>query len=174
MPRGLPDSWTYTIGKKILRRTRRLGRSSGSARRSMILGFKLSKIIIYKEQTFRILNTPNGKLWWALHRRGEAIVRGAKRQVGVKTGALRDSIHMRHTGNQTGQYLWIGSKKNYAYIHHEGSRPHKIVAKNAPLLVFKSGTRLVRVPEVNHPGTRANHYLVNPMREHTVRPITIR
>ena len=63
MPRGLPDSWTYTIGRKILRRARNMGRTS-SPRRSMILGFKLSKIVIYKEQTFRILNTPNGKLWW--------------------------------------------------------------------------------------------------------------
>ena len=171
---GLPDSVAGYYAKRYAKsikylRSNRFGRGG-----SLGVSFVVTKVFLYKPTIRRILNTPSGKLWWALERRGNAIVRDAKRQVGVQTGALRSSIHMRHTGNATGQYLWIGSKKNYAYVHHEGSRAHTITANNSPVLVFRSGARVIKTPSVNHPGTRANKYLSTPMRTHVLRPINIR
>lgn len=171
---GLPDSVAGYYAKRYLRSVKNMRAGRGRIASGFGINFALSKVIIYKSQTHRILNTPSGKLWWALNRRGEAIVRDAKAQVGVKTGALKRSIHMRHLSNVTGQYLWIGSKKHYAYIHHEGSSPHTITPKEKPLLVFRSGARVIRTLLVEHPGTRPNRYLTTPMRKHVVRPINIR
>lgn len=169
---GLPDSVAGHYAKKYAKSLKYMRRGG---RPGITLGYSVFRVRLYKVRIRTMLNTPSGKLWWALHRRGEAIVRGAKRQVGVKTGALRQSIHMRHTGNVTGQYLWIGAKKSYAYMHHEGTRPH-LITPNPPreTLVFRSGTRLIRTPVVNHPGTKGNPYLTTPMRKHLVRPINIR
>ena len=171
---GLPDSFTGNFLKKAYKKVKYAGGRAGSARDYLGVSYRLNNIILYKSEIRRILNTPAGKLWWALERRGDAIVRDAKRQVGVKTGALKASIHKRHLGNATGQYLWIGSKKSYAYMHHEGTRPHTITPSKAPALVFRSGARIIRTPIVEHPGTRANRYLSTPMRKHIIRPINIR
>lgn len=170
---GLPDSAAGYYAKRYVRSVKSL-RSSSSSRAGWTLGFSTTNVILYRPQLQRILNTPSGKLWKALDRRGDAIVRDAKKQAGVRTGALRKSIHKRHTGNVTGQYLWVGSRKNYAYIHHEGSRPHAITPNKAPVLVFRSGARIVRTAAVAHPGTKPNRYLTTPMRTHVLRPIVIR
>lgn len=169
---GLPDSIAGYYAKRALRgfkSMRRGGRGGG-----LQLSFSTTNVKLYSGQIKIMLNTPAGGLWHKLHRRGEAIVRDAKRQVGVQTGALRASITMKHTGNFTGQYLSIGSTKSYAYLHHEGTRPHIITPNRAPALVFRSGARIVRTPIVNHPGTRANRYLTTPMRKNLLRPITVR
>jgi hypothetical protein len=173
---GLPDSFLGNTARKLIRRSLRGGGGppGGPGRRRSVVVWKVINVKIYKPQLNLILNTPRGNLWGALHRRGESIVRGAKRQVGVRTGALRTSIHMKHTGNFTGQYLWIGSNKNYAYAHHEGTRPHLITPSKKPVLVFRTGTRLIRTTEVFHPGTRANPYLTTPMRKSLIRPIKVR
>jgi hypothetical protein len=170
---GLPDSVAGYYAKRYARSFKNT-RRGGAGRASFPLSFGLSKVIIYKPVTKMILTTPAGKLWKALELRGQAIVRDAKKQVGVKTGALRNSIHMRHLGNAGGQYLWIGAKKSYAYAHHEGTRPHTITPKEKPILVFRSGSKIVRTPIVEHPGTRPNRYLTTPMRKHLIRPIVIR
>lgn len=168
---GLPDSVAGYYAKRYAKSLKYMKKGG---RPGIPLVYSTYRVRLYPARLRLMLNTPRGKLWWALERRGNAIVRSAKRQVGVKTGALRTSIHMRHSGNATGQYLWIGSKKNYAYLHHEGTKPHTITAKDSPVLVFRSGSRIIKTPTVNHPGTRANRYLTTPMRTHLVRPILIR
>lgn len=172
MTYGLPDSIGGYYAKRYIKSLKYMRRGGGG--RGTAFGFSVTRINLDKAQLRVILNTPAGNLWHALDRRGKAIVRDAKKQVGVDTGALRQSIHMKHTGNVTGQYLWIGSKKNYAYMHHEGTRPHTITPKTKPLLVFRSGARIVRTPIVEHPGTRANKYLSTPMRRNLIRPIKVR
>lgn len=175
MPRGFPDSpflYYASKAKSYLKSSKAMAR--GGRPRGTVLTYKIIKLDIDKAQLNLILNTPKGNLWGALDRRGHAIVRDAKKKVGVKTGALRSSIHMRHLGNTTGQYLWIGSKKNYAYAHHEGTRPHEIRASKSPVLVFRSGSRIVKTPSVNHPGTRPNPYLTAAMRKNLTRPIIVR
>ncbi len=170
----IPDSALFYAGKKAVKGLR--GRRSRSSRGGPLLrevittktkfSWRMLEIKIDDIALHRYLNSSTtiegdpSPLWWALHAKGQIAVAGAKRKVGVKTGALRQSIHMRHLGNRTGQYLWIGSEKPYAYLHHQGTKPHPIVATNpGGVLVFTKGTRLIRTPAVAHPGTRANWYL---------------
>lgn len=169
---GLPDSVGGYYAKRLIKNSSSMRR--GATRRGTAFGFSLVKLDIFKPELNMVLNTSNGNLWHSLEKRGKAIVRDAKKQAGFRTGALRSSIHMRHTGNVTGQYLWIGSTKSYAYAHHEGTKPHTITATNSPVLVFRSGARVIKTPTVNHPGNRPNPYLTTPMRKNLARPIIVR
>lgn len=109
------------------------------------------------------LRGPSGDVWRWLDRRGDKAVRGAKRDVGVQTGQLRASIHMKHTMTATGQELWIGSNTvKYARMHHEGTRPHVIAPKAGGALVIGRGRVMVRGP-VLHPGTKPNPFLTNQL-----------
>ena len=56
-------------------------------------------------------------LW--LRRKGKKILAISKGLVGVRTGALRSSLHMRHYRDPRGQYIKIGSNLRHAYLHHE-------------------------------------------------------
>lgn len=104
------------------------------------------------------LNSPSGDLWRWLEKRGKDALSGAKRQVGVKTGRLRNSIYMKHRPTFYGQELTIGSEGiPYAYMHHEGTRPHIIAPKNGGVLVIGRGS-IIRGP-VMHPGTKPNRFL---------------
>jgi len=177
MPKGLPDSWVLWGGKKVVRATKKgARRSSGGGTQSTrtILQttttkfkYKFSGVKIYDEKLRIYLNTSSGDLWKWLEIKGDIAVAGAKAQVGVRTGALRNSIHKRHLGNATGQYLWIGSNLPYAYIHHEGTLPHVIkpsASRPKKPLVFRKGTVLIHTAIVNHPGTKPNPYLRNQLR----------
>ena len=53
----------------------------------------------------------------------------------------------------------IQNNKDYAAPVHEGSRPHKIVAKNAKALKFTVGGKTVFARSVWHPGTKANPFI---------------
>ena len=109
------------------------------------------------------LKSPTGDLWRWLDRRGDAAVRGAKRDVGVQTGQLRASIRMKHSTIFNGQELWIGSNTvNYAFMHHQGTRPHVIAPKPGGALVIGRGRTMVRGP-VMHPGTKPNPFLTNQL-----------
>lgn len=108
-----------------------------------------------------VLNNPAGMVGRHLANRGRSIVVAAKAQVGVNTGRLKASIHMRHSRDLRGQYVKIGSNLNYARIHHEGTKPHLIVANRAQVLRFTAGGRVVYTRAVKHPGTRPNKYLTD-------------
>ena len=83
----------------------------------------------------------------------------SKVQVGVDSGALRRSIGMIHSRGMLGQTLKIGSPLNYALVHHEGSRPHIITPRDAGILRFSAGGRMIYTHKVEHPGTKPNRYL---------------
>ena len=121
-------------------------------------------IKFYNAEMDWLLLNPSGTTGRFLANKGRLIVRLAKGQVGVNTGALRASIHMRHFRDPRGQYLKIGSSLPYARLHHEGSRPHIIVPKQAQMLRFVSRGQVIMAHKVNHPGTRPNRYLTTPMR----------
>jgi hypothetical protein len=171
-PDGLRFAGYYA--KRYGRSLKSMRGSRGRGKTAVVFIFQATNVLLDRPELHKILNTPQGKLWGRLHLRGKAIVRDAKRQVGVKTGALRGSITMRHRSSPTGQYLRIGSNLNYAYLHHEGTKRHLINAKNGPNLVFMSGSRIIRTPVVNHPGSRPNRYLRTPMNRHVRRPIIIK
>lgn len=108
-----------------------------------------------------LLNDPYGPVGRYLFSRGRAIMAGAKNQVGVKTGRLKASIHMRQERAPFGQQVRIGSPLSYALMHHEGTRPHIITPNRAQVLRFTSGGRVIYTHAVKHPGTRPNRYLTD-------------
>jgi hypothetical protein len=175
MPRGIPDSWALYGARKIVKSSRRSGRSRGGRSVQTILQKTTTSITygfggvkIYDEKLRLYLNTNSGDLWRWMEIRGNLAVEKAKKQVGSKTGALRQSIHKKHLGNFTGQYMWIGSFNDIAYVHHEGTKPHIITSgpegPDGKRLVFKSGTVLIHTVRVVHPGTKPNPYLRNQLR----------
>jgi hypothetical protein len=170
MPLGgfIPDSpWIY-YAQKYKNHASRYGRNYSSP--GSRISFTVGNVKIYKPALNLELNTPAGGLWKWMEKKGNKAVTGAQRQAGFKTGRLRSSIHKRHLGNATGQYMWIGSRVPYAYMHHQGTRPHLILPK-APgkTLRFSSKGRVVITPgPVLHPGTKPNPYLSSQLR-HFVR-----
>jgi hypothetical protein len=102
-----------------------------------------------------------------LHRVAEGILRDAQKQVHVKTGKLQRSLHIEHIQGASGQSVRVGSDLKYAYLHHEGTKPH-IITPNPPnkTLRFGSGSRVVYTNMVRHPGTKANRYLTDQLRTH--------
>lgn len=121
----------------------------------------VNTIIFRKIELDTMLNEPRGLVGAHLAKRGAMIVAAAKRQVGVRTGALRASIHMRHSRRGIGQAIQVGSPLKYALAHHEGTRPHLIVPNRARVLRFSAGGRVVYTHAVRHPGTRPNKYLTD-------------
>jgi len=119
---------------------------------------------IFKTELDFVLNNPSGDVGRYLARKGRIITVAAKAQVGVRTGALRASIHMRHLRDSRGQFVRIGSALNYAYLHHEGSKPHVITPNRAQVLRFVNRGRVVYAHAVMHPGTKPNRYLTDNLR----------
>lgn len=110
------------------------------------------------------LNSPRGEVGRELVKRGRLIVRAAKRDVGVDTGKLRESIYMIHSRVGAYQQIWIGSDSDIALMHHEGTRPHAINARGPQMMRFSSQGRMVYTRHVNHPGTRPNNFLSDNLR----------
>lgn len=168
----IPDSPLFYYGGKYAHSLSKKVRnvSSTFGRAPVVLNIRFKGLILYKPELNRELHLNGGVVWKYMDKLGDRIVRGAKHQVGVKTGALRQSIRMRHYSSPVGQHLWIGSMKDYAYLHHEGTRPHLITPKEpGGVLQFSRGTRLIRTELVRHPGTKPNKYLSDQLRIHVPR-----
>lgn len=88
----------------------------------------------------------------------------AKAQVGVDTGALKDSIHFNVKFGAGPVSARIGSSNSIALLHHEGTKPHIIKPKNAKALVFQSRGKIVYTKIVRHPGTKPNKYLTDSLK----------
>jgi hypothetical protein len=124
----------------------------------------MAKVVFRDAVMDNYLVSTNGQVGKYLARKGRVIEAAAKRQVGVQTGALRASIHMRHFSDPRGQYIKIGSSLDYARMHHEGTKPHLIRPNTAHMLRFYSKGQIVFAHMVRHPGTPANRYLTDNMR----------
>lgn len=92
---------------------------------------------------------------------GRLIVGAARRQVGKNTGELSRSIHydIRRFGGLP--EVWVGTYNSIAYIHHEGTRPHAISARNKTYLRYSSKGRIAYARTVIHPGTKPNRFLTD-------------
>jgi hypothetical protein len=106
-----------------------------------------------------LLKQPQGVVGRHLFKKAVMIREMARMQVGVKTGALSASISISQERTITGQSVRIGSTLSYAYMHHEGTRPHMISGQNGGMLRYTRGGRVVYSRAVMHPGTRPNRYL---------------
>ena len=121
-------------------------------------------VVIRKAELNFLLDSPSGDVGRYLARKGRMVQVAAMAQVGVRTGALRSSIHMRHLRDSRGQFIKVGSSLNYALLHHEGTKPHIIVPDRATVLRFVSRGRVVYAHAVMHPGTKANRYLTDNLK----------
>ena len=120
------------------------------------------KVVFNKPAMDEMLKSPSGMVGRYIAERARRIVIAAKMQAGVKTGRLKNSIHMRHMrGGPAGQYVMVGSNLHYALLHHEGTKPHLIVPNRSTVLRFSSGGRVIYTHAVRHPGTRPNRYLTD-------------
>jgi hypothetical protein len=121
--------------------------------------------VVFRQPAFNnYKNSPSGDIGRYLAKKGILILGASKRQVGVNTGALRASIHMRHFRDTRGQYVRIGSSLPYARLHHEGTKPHLIRPNNKQVLKFMTRGQLVITHLVRHPGTKPNRYLSDNLR----------
>ena len=127
------------------------------------LHYEFMSVQLYRDKLHLFLNTPNSgdakSLWTWMEKKKLQVINGARRQVGVRTGALRKNISGRHFGFADGQRMSIGADLPYALMHHEGTKPHTITPQNGKLLHFRVGTRSVYTTMVRHPGTKPNRYL---------------
>ena len=124
----------------------------------------MATVVIKKTELDFMLNNPSGDVGKYLAKKGRVVQAAARAQVGVRTEALRASIHMRHLRDSRGQFVKIGSSLNYALLHHEGTKPHIIVPDRATVLRFVSRGRVVYAHAVMHPGTKANRYLTDNLK----------
>ena len=93
---------------------------------------------------------------------GRRTVRYARTLAGNRTGRLRQSISMERDRSISGEYgVTVGSNVSYALVHHEGARPHVILARRqGRVLRFRPrGGGIVYAKRVKHPGHRGTHYL---------------
>jgi hypothetical protein len=125
----------------------------------------MAKVIYYGGALDTLLNKKGGPVGQYLKLKGNEILISARARVGVRTGALRASLHMRHMRDPRGQQVWIGSSLKYALAHHEGKKPHVITPKSGMMLRFVSRGQVVYAHSVNHPGTKANRYLADALRD---------
>ncbi|QIG57828.1 hypothetical protein SEA_PAULODIABOLI_94 [Microbacterium phage PauloDiaboli] len=109
----------------------------------------------------RIVWEPNGAVMKRLRRVGRTVVAAAQAQVGKDTGELARSIHYQIRRWGTLPEVWIGTRNSIAWLHHEGTRPHAISARNGAFLRFSSRGRVVYDRTVMHPGTKPNRYLTD-------------
>ena len=164
----IPDSPVFYWAGKGIRAARKTRRAS-SYRGMVTVEIVVDRLVIYKPILNFELNNPMGMVGGHMHKLGTKIVVSAKAQVVVRTGQLRDSIRMEHTGiPYKGQSLKIGSGLSYAYMHHQGTRPHVITPKEGPAgaLVFRKNSRIIYTKKVLHPGTKPNRYLSDQLRRH--------
>lgn len=121
--------------------------------------FRPNKVIWYELQVDYLLNNPEGTTGRFIGRRAKGVEIAAKRQVGVRTGALRNSITRHGLRSMVGPMYVVGSRLPYALSHHEGTSPHPIYPSRKKVLRFTDGDVLVFTRKVDHPGTKPNRYL---------------
>lgn len=90
-----------------------------------------------------------------LNRRAKEVQRVARVKVHKRTGYLASRITL--TSRAAPPYWWfkVEGDTRYAYLHHQGSKPHIITGG----LEFRSGGRMVHTRVVHHPGTHGNPFL---------------
>jgi hypothetical protein len=109
---------------------------------------------------YELLST-TGMVGRDLRKRGTRVLTAARRDVGVDTGLLRSSLHTRMSPGVLGPSVAIGSDVPYALMHHQGTRPHPIRARQGRVLSFTRGGARIYRSQVMHPGTKENPYLTS-------------
>jgi len=80
-----------------------------------------------------------------------------KRLAPVRTGNLRRSIHVGHVSTRSADTV---AQADYAAAVEFGTKPHEIRPRNRRALRWKDGNRYRFATRVQHPGTRAQPYMI--------------
>lgn len=99
-----------------------------------------------------------------LYKRGLKLQALARKSAPKDTGALAKSISVKYHIVGLNPHVIVGAYTSYAYMVHEGTRPHPINAKPERLLRFVVNGRVVYAKKVQHPGTRPTRYLSRHLR----------
>lgn len=110
----------------------------------------------------RYLHGRVGPVAREIERRAVRVLIAAKFQVGVDTGRLKRSLHIEMRVRPR-VIAYVGSNVRYAYMHHEGTKPHPITAAPGRVLSFRVNGRRIVARRVMHPGTRPNRYLTDSL-----------
>jgi hypothetical protein len=95
-----------------------------------------------------------------IRRYAEALYEISQREVPIKSGTLKRSGKIEKV---TESVYNVAYTANHAAMVHEGTKPHIIKAKRGRDLHFTDGGNEVFTPEVHHPGTQANPWLVRSL-----------
>lgn len=158
------DSPLIYYGRRLLRLKRAVRQPSATR---FGFSYKFQKLVLNRVEMDRLQYSRNGLVGLHLRKIALEVSGRAKLQAGFKTGKLKLSIGVYgHRRIQTiGQEIRVGSNLNYAYYHHEGTRPHIITPRESGgTLVFRKGSKVIKTEMVRHPGTRANKYLSSQLR----------
>lgn len=128
-----------------------------------------TKFVLDGAEVQHLLVGETGPVVRYLMARGLIVQEAAKRQVGVDTGDLRDSIVKRFAMEGGQPAVWVGvptgsRASGYALLHHEGTAPHEIWPKKpGGVLAFtpRGSDTVVFASMVHHPGTKPNRYLTD-------------
>lgn len=110
------------------------------------------------------VHSKDGPVYREIQKRAERLRLLAVKQVGKDTGKLAASIRVMMLPSPNGPTALVGSDNRIALIHHNGTRPHPIVAKPGRMLRFSHRGKIVYAHKVMHPGTRPNRYLQDNLR----------
>ena len=102
-----------------------------------------------------MLSGENGPVFLDMRRRGNAVVRQAKRLCPADTGALRDSIKL-EMGKQNGlPVAVVGSNEHYAIYVHEGTG---LYSKRGARYIRPKQAKVLQWPLVNNSGKGNRRY----------------
>lgn len=120
------------------------------------------RIRFYEAEFDWAFNNPSGKpIGRYIAKKGYQVLVGASYQAGYRTGQLIKSLSMSHERlGRNGHKVIVKATAPHALMHHEGTRPHTIIASNNSKLKFVAkGGNVVYTQMVKHPGTKPNKYL---------------
>lgn len=119
------------------------------------------KFVLDRLSFENLTESPKGMVGNYLRRRAIVLQGLARKQVGVKSGALKKSIRYKVVRDGQGLVATVGSNNRIALMHHKGTKAHIITPRRAQVLRFYSHGRIVYSKLVHHPGTRPNKYLTD-------------
>lgn len=112
-----------------------------------------------------LLRGKGGMVYDHIDTLGKRLLQRAKQQVGKKTMALYKSIKASTASTgRGGPVATVVADNKIAMIHHNGSRPHIITPRRQTTLRFPVRGKMVYTKLVNHPGTKPNRFLTDPLR----------
>lgn len=122
----------------------------------------MARVDIYKDKVRFVLRDPGGLVYPYIEKKTKQVTRLAKAQVGVATGALKNSIeyNMRSGAGPVSSRVTAHDRK--AIMHHEGTKPHIIEGKSKTLK-FRGGPTVLYRKRVMHPGTKPNRFLTDSL-----------